>query len=143
MSEYMYVHVPADLWTLLEEDDFDEVEAPSRSMADWASVAEAVVSYGEGTLDVSANLVGVYLAREQIGDFVRRTAAWLGLRTRDAGPLVFTITTGPSGSEVRMEISCPQGPEGTPALDTAAFAGAIASALAAPVPSPAASDTAG
>ncbi|MFJ6483492.1 hypothetical protein ACIQK6_25740 [Streptomyces sp. NPDC091682] len=128
MSEHMYVHVPAGLRALLEEDGFDEVEAG--------------VSYGEGALDVSANLVGVYPAREQIADSVRRTAALPGPRTGEAGPPVFTGTAGPPGSAVRMEISCPPGHDGTPARDPAAFAGTIVSVLAA-VRAPAASDAAG
>lgn len=132
----MYVHVPADFWELLEKADFDEVETGSRSAEQWSSVAEAVLSVGNDGLAVTANLVGVYLAREQIGDFVRKAGAWLGFRVPGGDPcvppLVFTITTGPPGTEVRIEISSTPGPDGTPVLDTAALTGAIVSALDSP-----------
>lgn len=132
----MYVHVPADFWELLEKADFDEVETGSRSAEQWSSVIEAVLSVGDAGLDVTANLVGVYLAREQIGDFVQRAGVWLGFRdpgvTPSVPPLVFTITTGPPGTETRIEISSSPGPDGTPALDTASLARAIVSALDSP-----------
>ncbi|MFE4692539.1 hypothetical protein ACFRH6_21095 [Streptomyces sp. NPDC056749] len=139
MNEHMYVHVPSDFWELLDEADFDEVETGTRSADQWSSVAQAVLSFGNEGLAVSANLVGVYLAREQIADFVRRTAAWFGFRVSGAGgdgsgtpPLVFTITAGPPGSEARIEIRSTPGPDGTPVLDTAALTNALVSAVAAP-----------
>lgn len=138
MNDHMYVHVPSDLWELLDEADFDEVETGTRSGDQWSSVAQAVLSVGNEGLAVSANLVGVYLAREQIADFARRTAAWFGFRVAGAGgtgpdtpPLVFTITAGPPGGEARIEIRSTPGPDGTPVLDTAALTGALLSAVAA------------
>ncbi len=141
----MYVHVPSDLWQLLEDADFDEIETGTRSADQWSSVAQAVLSVGNEGLAVSANLVGVYLAREQIAEFARRTAAWFGFRVPGAGaqpggagpgtpPLVFTITTGPPGSEARIEITSTPGPDGTPVLDTAALTRALVAAIDTPSP---------
>jgi hypothetical protein len=145
MNDHMYVHVPSDLWELLEPADFDEIETGTRSPDQWASVAQAVLSVGNDALAVSANLVGVYLAREQIADFARRTAAWFGFRVSEAAPraegqtpqhppLVFTITTGRPGGEVRIEIRSTPGADGTPTLDTAALTGALLSAIDRPSP---------
>jgi hypothetical protein len=128
----MYIHVPVDLGELLEADGFDEIEISSRGADQWSSVAEAVLSTGEKGLDVTTQLVGIYLAREQIADFVRRVAAWLGLRPPvDGGPqsVTFTVTAGPEGAGTRVQISCPAGPDGAPVLDAAALTGAIVSAL--------------
>ncbi|MFJ1652492.1 hypothetical protein ACIOC2_13960 [Streptomyces sp. NPDC088337] len=140
MDDHMYVHVPSDLWELLEDADFDEIEIGTRSAGQWSSVAQAVLSVGNEGLAVSANLVGVYLAREQIAEFARRAAAWFGFRIPGAGtqsgsvgpgtpPLVLTITTGPPGNEVRIEIRSTPGSDGTPALDTAALTHALVSAI--------------
>ncbi|MCZ4602644.1 hypothetical protein O3S80_02395 [Streptomyces sp. Lzd4kr] len=133
MARHMYVHVPADLWPLLEEDDFDEVETSTRGVDQWSSVAEAVLSAGGATLNVSTQLVAVYVAREQIGDFANRVAAWLGLRTRNAtassAPVTLTVTTTIEASARSIEIICPIGPDGTALVDTAALTDAITSAL--------------
>jgi len=132
MAGHMYVRVPADLWVLLEADDFDEAETSSRSADQWPSVAEAVLSIGEQGLNVTTQLVAVYLAREQIGDFVNRVAAWLGLSPRAAGAppsLTFTVTAGAEGAKSSVEITCPAGLDGTPVVDAAALTGAIVSAL--------------
>jgi hypothetical protein len=132
MSSHMYVHVPADLWALLEAHGYDEVEAPSRGMNEVASVAEAVLSAGEKGMGLTTELVGVYLARQQIGDFVNRVAAWFGLRARTPDAprtLSFVITAGPAGAGHRVEITCPVGPDGAPALDVAALTAAVVSAL--------------
>jgi hypothetical protein len=145
MNDHMYVHVPTDFWELLEKADYDEIETGTRSADQWSSVAQAVLSVGNEGLAVSANLVGIYLAREQIADFARRTAAWFGFRVPEPGteaggvgagtpPLVFTITTGPPGSEVRIEIRSTPGPDGTPVLDTTALTGALVSAIDTPSP---------
>lgn len=128
----MYVHVPADLWALLEGHGYDEVETPSRGMNEVASVAEAVLSAGERGMGLTTELVGVYLARQQIGDFVNRVAAWFGLRARTSGALQtlsFVITAGPAGAGNRVEITCPVGPDGAPTLDVAALTAAVVSAL--------------
>src|SRR4051812_3595642 len=116
----MYVHVPAGLWELLEAGDFDEVETAARSAGELLSVTEAVLSAGEHGVGLTTGLVGVYLAREQIGDFVNRVAAWLGLRARTAGgpqQVTFAVTSGPEAARTRVEISCPAGPDGLPLLD--------------------------
>jgi hypothetical protein len=134
MADHMYVQVPADLWVLLEADDFDEVETSSRSADQWPSVAQAVLSIGEQGLNVTTQLVAVYLAREQIGDFVNRVAAWLGLSPRAASAppsLTFTVTAGAGAGDDKhsVVITCPVGLDGTPVVDAAALTGAIVSAL--------------
>ncbi|MET9398976.1 hypothetical protein [Kitasatospora sp. NPDC002965] len=145
MDDYMFVHVPSDLWELLKAADFDEVETNTRSADQWSSVIQAVLSVGQEGLDVSADLVGVYLAREQIADFARRTAAWFGFRVPaprsgegttgpGAAPLVFTITTGPPGSEVRIEIRSTPGPDGAPVLDATALVNTLVAAIETPSP---------
>ncbi|GAA4806445.1 hypothetical protein [Streptomyces ziwulingensis] len=131
MGDHMFVRVPRDFWELLDAADFDEVEVGSRSADEWASVAQAAVSVGNQGLAVTANLVAVYLAREQIKEFAQRAAAWFGFRApveRSAPPLVFTITGG-AGAETRIEISSRPGPDGVPVLDTAALTRAIVTAM--------------
>jgi hypothetical protein len=134
MGDHMFVQVPRDFWELLDAADFDEVEVGSRSADQWASVAQAAVSIGNQGLAVTANLVGVYLARDQIGEFTQRAAAWFGFRAqveRSAPPLVFTIT-GEAGAETRIEITSRPGPDGVPALDRAALTSAIVTAMDTP-----------
>ncbi|WP_406176278.1 hypothetical protein [Streptomyces sp. NBC_00996] len=133
MASHVYVHVPEDLWPLLEEGDFDEVETSTRGMEQWSSVVEAVLSVGGTALNVSTQLVAVYVAREQIGDFVNRVAAWLGLAARNASvpsvPLTLTVTTTIGEAGRSIEVVCPFGPDGTPVVDTAVLTDAITSAL--------------
>ena len=128
----MYVQVPPEFWDELEPAGFDEVELGSRSGDQWTSVAHAVLSVGTEGLSVTANLVGVYLAREQIGEFVQRAAAWFGFKARntetDTSSLVLTITAA-SAQVIRIEITSADGPDGTSVLDTAALTGAILSAI--------------
>jgi len=132
MPDHIYVRVPADLWVLLEADDFDEVDTSSRSADQWPSVAEAVLSTGEQVLNVGTQFITVYLAREQIGAFVNRVAAWLGMSQRatsEPASLTFTVNAGPDDAKNSVEITCPVGPDGTPVVDTAALTGAIVSVL--------------
>ncbi|MET9506532.1 hypothetical protein ABZY42_33300 [Streptomyces sp. NPDC006622] len=134
MADHMFVQVPRELWELLDAADFDEVEVGSRSADQWASVAQAAVSIGNQGLAVTANLVGVYLAREQIREFSQRAAAWFGFRApveRSAPPLIFTIT-GEAGAETRIEITSRPGPDGVPVLDTVALTSAIVTAMDTP-----------
>ncbi|WP_327232982.1 hypothetical protein OG349_02450 [Streptomyces sp. NBC_01317] len=136
MGNHMFVHVPGDFWELLDRADFDEVEVGSRSGDQWASVAQAAVSVGNQGLAVTANVVGVYLARDRIKEFVQGAAVWFGFRAPVQGPpppLVFTIT-GEGGAETRIEIRSAPGPDGRPVLDTAALTGAVVSAMNAPSP---------
>lgn len=143
----MFVHVPSELGELLKAADFDEVEANTRSAEQWESVARVVLSVGRDGLDVSAGLVGIYLAREQIADFGRRTASWFRRRpssgtdaeapVADTASLVLTLTTTGPGDGVRIEIRSTPGPDGAPVLDSAALVDGLVAAIDAAPPAPA------
>ncbi|MEU8773561.1 hypothetical protein [Streptomyces sp. NPDC048606] len=157
MDDFMFVDVPSELGELLKEADFGEVESDTRSGDQWLDVARAVLSVGVEGLDVSAGAVGIYLAREQIADFGRRTAAWFGFRvasgrasgsgpetaTAEGASLVLTVTAG-AEDPVRIEIRSTPGPDGTPVLDSAALVDGLVTAIDATRPAPGTpSETAG
>ncbi|MET9479615.1 hypothetical protein [Streptomyces sp. NPDC006638] len=134
MGNHMVVRVPDDFWELLDRADFDEVDAGSRSGDQWASVARAAVSVGSEGLALTANVVGVYLARDRIREFVQGAAVWFGFRAPGDGPpppLVLTLT-GEGGAETRIEIRSAPGPDGRAVLDAAALTAAVVSAMNTP-----------
>jgi len=128
----MYVQVPDELWALLAEDGFDEVDIV-RGPDQWVQVAQIAWSTGNASLGAASSLVSVYLARDQIGAFVRRLAFWLKRRapekTGDGDRFTLDITVGHGNDLARLSIDCSRDAAGRPEVDAEALAQTIASLL--------------
>ena len=123
MCDHMYVEVPNDLWNLLEEDGFEEVEIRHRGGGQLARIVQLAWSDGKDGLDITSGLVGVYLAREQIVSFVRRLAFWAHRNPpkQDGDRFVLNLTVGTGRAATRLSVECPRAEDGKPEVDTEAL----------------------
>lgn len=130
----MYVQVPSGLWTLLEQDGFDEIEISDRGSDEWVQVVQIAWAAGRDGLGVASSVVGVYLARDQIRSFVRKLAFWVDERQSpgsegDENHFSLELTSGAGVDAVRISIDCPRGPDGKPEVDVEALTDVIGSLI--------------
>jgi hypothetical protein len=143
MDDNLYVLVPRDLWQLLEQDDFGEVEL-TRSSDQWAQIVTVALSIGERVVADLSSLVTVYVARDEIRAFARRLAFWVHHHTpADDARTVLTFTRDVDATRVMVE--CSNGSDGRPAVDVEKLTQAVGSllAIASDVPGPAGPGTSG
>ncbi|NDU72272.1 hypothetical protein GWI34_06490 [Actinomadura sp. DSM 109109] len=132
MRDHVYVQVPRGLWSLLEQDGFDEIELSDRGSGEWTEVIQIAWAAGRDGLGVASSLVGVHLARDQIRSFARGLAFWADEDPPpedegNADAFSLTLTSGAGADAVRLSIECPKGPDGRPEVDIEALTETIGS----------------